>query len=314
MKTSPSNKRSEPPRPFGPLKRSGILPNSRPRSALREGNLTACREQLELLLQRNPTAHEARLLLAEVLLSEDEFDVARGHVEQVLAAKPKDAASQHMMGLLLEAQCQDTEALAYYQRAAELAPDNEQYVLSYRIAAGESPVRLASFQATASDPAEPRADSVPADRRLAEHGDRPEVESALDRAERALEVGDVAAARGSLSRAIALAPDDPQVPVLAAVLALRHEQSELAVFVLQPAAARFADSPAVHRTLGTALYRQSDYPAAKGSLERALSLDKSSALAYLLMGCTLEKLGQSEAAKSQFEEAHRLDPRLSAVR
>jgi hypothetical protein len=35
-------------------------------------------------------------------------------------------------------------------------------------------------------------------------------------------------------------------------------------------------------------------------------------LAYLLMGCTLDKLGQAEAAKSHLEQARRLDPRLRA--
>jgi Tfp pilus assembly protein PilF len=84
--------------------------------------------------------------------------------------------------------------------------------------------------------------------------------------------------------------------------------------VVQPVAKRHNDSAALARTLGTAYYRQGDYPAAQSALEQALSLDNSSGLAYLLMGCTLEKLGQTEAAGANFEQARRLDPRLRMQR
>ncbi len=80
--------------------------------------------------------------------------------------------------------------------------------------------------------------------------------------------------------------------------------------MLQPVAQRFNDSAALVRTLGVAYYRQRDYQRAQRAFEQALSLDNSSGLAYVLMGCTLEKLNQPEAAQANFERARSLDPRL----
>jgi Tfp pilus assembly protein PilF len=137
------------------------------------------------------------------------------------------------------------------------------------------------------------------------------VEAALGDAERALVAGDVAKARVFLSKAVTLDAANPHAVVRAGVLALRYEQPELAIQVLKPAQSRFSDSAALERTLGMAHYRKGDFPAAQTSLERAISLDKSHALSYLLMGCTLEKLGQTQAAAAHLDQARRLDPRLN---
>ena len=65
--------------------------------------------------------------------------------------------------------------------------------------------------------------------------------------------------------------------------------------------------------LGAAYYRSGDYQSSQVALQQALSLDKSSALAYLLMGCTLAKLGQQQAADDHFRRPP-LDPRYTVVR
>src|SRR5262249_29592276 len=111
------------------------------------------------------------------------------------------------------------------------------------------------------------------------------IDNSLADAERALAGGDAAKARRLLSQVLSQNSDNPQVPVRAAVLALRYEQADMAIYLLQPAATRFSDSAAVSRTLGMAQYRKGNYTAAQTALSRALSLDKSNALAYLLMGC-----------------------------
>ena len=81
----------------------------------REGNPVACREALESLLERSPKHFEARVLLAELLLSEEQYDSARRHLEVAIAQKSDNAHAQHMMGLLLEATDQDAESLGFYQ-------------------------------------------------------------------------------------------------------------------------------------------------------------------------------------------------------
>ncbi|MBI3836511.1 MAG: tetratricopeptide repeat protein [Planctomycetia bacterium] len=279
------------------------------RARWREGNLAACREALEGLLERSPQHFEARALLAELLLSEEEYESARKHLELAIALRPDDARLQHMMGLLLEATEQEADALTFYQRAAELEPQNEQYSQSCRASTGSVPGPVGATEA-APKATNPSPVALASDWQSDAPNGQGSGQRLLADAERAFTAGDVPTARSLLTQAIAFEPDDAELLVRAAVLSLRHEQPDTAVFLLQPTAGRFSDSAAVQRTLGTAYYRQGDYGAAQRALQQALSLDKSNALAYLLMGCTLEKLGQSAAAKSHFEQARRLDPRL----
>jgi tetratricopeptide (TPR) repeat protein len=208
------------------------------------------------------------------------------------------------MGLVLEIEGRADLAAAYYRKAAELEPANQQYALRAAAAAGadDGSVDAAAHRESASNDREQAATS-PA--QLA-------VEDGLVEAEAAFERGDVQRARDLLTKVVSLEPNTPQVPIRAAVLALRHRQPQLAVFVLQPLEKQFSDSAPFFRTLGTAYYRQADYRRAQSALQQALSLDNSNALAYVLMGCTLEKLGQNEAAATHLEQAARLDPRLCA--
>ena len=280
----------------------------------REGNMIACREAVESILQREPTHLEARWLLVQVLLAQEKYDLAHGYLEQILADRPADARAQHTMGLVLDAQGRGSEALGYYRVAAELEPDNEQYALA--CAACTERCAPCAASSTASDSVTPagavdRADD--AETSTASFA-RPEVEQGLTEAEAALARGDTARARDLLTKVVSLDPDAPQVPIRAAVLALRHRQPQLATFVLQPLERRWTDSAAFWRTLGTAYYRQADYPRAQRALQQALSLDNSNALSYVLMGCTLEKLGQTETAAEHHEQARRLDPRLGSQR
>ena len=280
----------------------------------REGNVKACHEALEGLLQRDPKHLEAKLLLTQVLLSEEKFDQARASLEPILAERPADARVQHTMGLLMEMQGKSEEALACYQRAAELEPENEEYALACRpvpaAPADASAVQSAGYRAPAENAAADGQDRAPEVQPAPAAKGRPDVELALADAERALEAEQMPKARDLLTKAVSLDPNSAQLAVRAAVLPLRHQHPELAIFVLQPLADRFSESAPFKRTLGMAYYRQGNYQAAQRALEQALSLDNSSALAYLLLGCTLEKLGQADAAKSRFEQAHRLEPRL----
>ncbi|MGD9722403.1 MAG: tetratricopeptide repeat protein [Pirellulales bacterium] len=273
----------------------------------REGNLRACREALEGLLARNASHVEARLLLVQVLLSEEKFDVARGYLEQLQTERPADARVQHTLGLVLELSGDESGAQTHYRRAAELEPENPEYSLSVRNL--DQPSTAAAPTDTAAVQASATADATTAQPPVAA-----EVEQVLAAAAEALQADDAARARDLLTKAVALDSEPPQAAIRAAVLALRYAHPELAVFVLQPFAQGSNHSAALARTLGAAYYRQGDYARAQSALEQALSLDNTNGLSYLLMGCTLEKLGQSEAAKSNLEQAGRLDPRLRSQR
>ena len=130
----------------------------------------------------------------------------------------------------------------------------------------------------------------------------------------AMSVGSIELAVACFEEAIANHPENPLIPISAGVSSLRHNRPEVAVTLLAPLVGVFPDSAAIHRILGTAYYRLGDYKSSQVALQQALSLDKSSALAYFLLGCVSERLGQPVAAETSFRQARMIDPRYSVRR
>ena len=148
------------------------------------------------------------------------------------------------------------------------------------------------------------------------------VQAPPDRAGAAHEQGHVAVQRlitavGAVDRSAVVGAHDDQ-PVLARKVGPAvhgvEQVTDLAVDLLQQCADLYDDSAGVQRTLGAAYYRTGDYRSSQVALQQALSLDKSSPLSYFLMGCTLVKLGRSEAAAMHFRQAGMLDPRYAVRR
>ncbi|MHB8903097.1 MAG: tetratricopeptide repeat protein [Thermoguttaceae bacterium] len=106
-------------------------------------------------------------------------------------------------------------------------------------------------------------------------------------------------------------PNDPQVAISAAVAALEANQAETSASIARLGIAFHPSCAGLHRTLGAALYRTGNYRSSQVALQEALSLDKSAALSYFLMGCVLEKLGDTESARAQMARAAELDPSLA---
>jgi tetratricopeptide (TPR) repeat protein len=274
-------------------------------SRWKSGDVKGCREGLEKLLARNPQHHEAQLLLADLMLSEQQPEAAVAQLKQTLTDDPSNARAQHTMGLVLEASGKTDEALVYFQRAAELEPKNELYALSYKTAQDASRLE-AQGPANAIEP----AGSADWDEAIANAS----IMQTLESAGSALADGDLAAARAGFMQAAAADPENLQIPLHAAIFSLRHEHPEIAVELLTPASQRFPDSAALYRVLGTADYRLGDFRAAQLALQEAVSLDNSNALAYFLLGCTLKKLGQPEAAERHYEQAQNLNPSFAVPR
>jgi tetratricopeptide (TPR) repeat protein len=307
---------------------------------VQQRDLKGCREALEKLLARRPQHRDARLLMVELLLAAEDPPGAYRQAKAALDAHPNDAEVQYTMALALDAQGKTADALAYYERATKMDPRNESFAASYQtareaaheemgaakaavfegndavddLAAEGLPVGYAETAAPA-----PRAGRTGSPGRA---GSTASSEVAVDgpagellrKGRAALAEGSSQAAVENFRQAAATKPDNPQIPISAAAVALRANRPEVAVEVLASAAKRFPNSPAVHRMLGAAYYRTGDYKSSQVALQQALSLDKSSALSYLLMGCTLAKLGQNEAAESHFRQARTLDPKYKVVR
>lgn len=190
-----------------------------------------------------------------------------------------------------------------------------------------TPVQLASYDST-SQTASPNESPAQATNncpgfgsvKLSEHaktaGDVTLAESAqlLAEGENALIQGDCEAAMEFFAQASSSNPDNPQIPTLAAVSALQLNRPDVAILLAIQATAHFPRSAALHRTLGVAYYRCGDYESSQVALQQALLLDNTNALTYFLQGCTLSKLGKSEAANAHLHQAATLDPRYAERR
>ena len=262
-------------------------------------------------------ATRAGLLKAETALALGQYEHATAQALAVVDEAPEVAAARHQAGRALEAAGHLPEAAEQYARAAELSPHDTLFVECAERVAGrlEPALRVAeapSQEALSQDEREPRARDVSQTTvTIGPDDGKPESKAAgaLRRAEAALASGAPNSAQRLLTDAVRAAPRDEAVALQAAVLALRHEQPELAVEVAQLALQTQPRSAALYRTLGTARYRLADYSAARSALERSLDLDKSQPLSHYLLAATLEKLGQVEPAEEHYRRARAIDGR-----
>lgn len=315
-----------------------------------QDDVAACREELERILTRSPDHRDSRLLMAEVLLADGKAAESLGHVQRVLNANPEDAHAHYMMGVVLDATGQSTGASAHYQKAYELEPSRRLYRLACSppgvppthapLPPGRSPAEAgaashaevsAAIGGAAEPPLppvrEPRVStagfSLPGGSDSTKYVDQTDRSgsnanrSAMDLindGRAVLREGSPAVALEYFRRARQLQPDNPQIAITSAVCALESNQPEMAVALLEEASVAYPRSAALCRTLGLAHYRCGDYRASQLVLQQSLSLDNSSALAYFLMGCVLNKLGQHQPAEAHLRQARLLDPRYNAAR
>jgi len=288
-------------------------------AAWQRGDLAGAQQSLEALLQRNARHRDALLLMIDVCLAANRIEEALRYAQAARSSFPDDAQVHYAAATVLDYASRQQEALACYEQAARLDPANEVYAVSYHAAREALLGRSASPILTTA----PRA--IGASNQTATVGsagrssacncegfaEGDEVAGLMDRADDALRTAQPELALALMREAAARRPDDPQIVIRGATAALRYDHPDLAIELLEPAAARFAHVAAVHCTLAVARYRVGDYRASQVALRQALSLDKSSALTYFLMGCTLRKLGQLEQAEAHFRQAAMLDPRYA---
>lgn len=240
-------------------------------------------------------AHPAALLLrAEVLLALGHLTEAQDLADALLRCDPEDALARQ----LVERIDRGAARLAAAQRRGQRSPasiglsSHQPLVKAAHhapaAATSASPSEATSRKASGADsrllPAtEPPNRPGQAPQRLARDASRP-------------------------------ATENEEASTKAAVLALQHDQAELAAQLAQDALASFPRSAALHRVLGTAHYRLGRWKAAQSAFTAALDLDNTNALAYFLMGSTLSKLGQAEAADWHLRRARQLDPRYAVGR
>ena len=88
---------------------------------------------------RNPRHRDAQLLLAELLLAQDDAQGAYGHAEAALDACPNDAQVQYAMGVVMDALGQRSDALGYTESEAPMDPHNDALQAELKNRAGSRP-------------------------------------------------------------------------------------------------------------------------------------------------------------------------------
>lgn len=320
-------------------------------AALNRGDYKDSEQALRSVLDRDPAHRDARLLLAEVMLLTGRRPEAFTQLEHALREHGDDPRVHYAMALLLDASGRPNDARNFYSRSTELDSQFAVYTAQHRRVLDAEDLTAAgmavAFHSRSGDAEphegldsptgdetgwsgapvkEPRFEAEPsavapdattttvaaADRLESRFG--PEIAGLLRKGCEALAAGSTDSALVHFRNATAADRQNPQIPVHGAVFALEQNHPAVAVDLLKPAAEQFPKSVPVHLTLGAAYYRLGDYSSSQVALRQALSLDNSNGLAYVLMGCTLEKLGQPEAALVQWDRAATVCPRYRHVR
>lgn len=93
------------------------------------GDLEKSQSMLTTIIQRSPRDVNARLRLAELLVSQEELAAAEAQLRECLAVAPESAEAHHSLGMLLaDFPGREQECQTHLRRAAELEPRNELYV------------------------------------------------------------------------------------------------------------------------------------------------------------------------------------------
>jgi len=133
-------KSNEQPQSFAERKRDAVQAFERQRDAAQvqaainhwqRGDVQKSVTMLEAIIERVPSDVNARLRLAEVLTSQENFAATEIQLRECLVHAPDSAEVHHVLGMLLgESPGREQEAQAYLRRASELEPENELYAAS----------------------------------------------------------------------------------------------------------------------------------------------------------------------------------------
>lgn len=101
----------------------------------RQGDDEACEILLLRVLERNPNHHDARLLLADLMVATDRIAEAEGQLRQITDCDPSHAVAHYQLALLLEMQGRHNQAMPLMERAVQLAPHDPLYCESLHVIA-----------------------------------------------------------------------------------------------------------------------------------------------------------------------------------
>lgn len=117
---------------------SGALPLSKARALEKLGKHDACARALEDYLASNPLDEEANLLLGLALEQAGHLKSACAVYEFTAEIAPKNAAALKRAGAMMQRQGEHTKALAYFERALEADPRDQEALKARKNLAAET--------------------------------------------------------------------------------------------------------------------------------------------------------------------------------
>ncbi len=267
------------------------------------GELPRALQVLESYLRTAPDSVPGRFFLARTCLALGRNARAAGLLAEVVAAQPGFAPAESLLGLSLLRLHRTTAALAHLERAVELAPDNERIANGYLGALVIKGIRACRRGGVAE--AEPIFRFV-----LERRPDNLLAHVYLGRIYR--EAGQPRLALQHYDRACALAPDDPVLPMLAALAALRAGRPEMAG--LQRLSAVIGDEAAIGRAVtenpdalprvaALGFFKNRRFREALRAGKLALRADYHDAEMHSLVAGSYLSLGEPGRARNHFERA-----------
>lgn len=260
---------------------------------LRTRNYAAALTALRPLVQQHPEVIEARILLADALRANGDFDEALALYTQLEAQRPGDAAIVFARGLTHLGQNRESEARAAFLRVRELAPGH----------AG------AATRLTELDLAHKRY-TVARERLEADLVAVPQSSAhALLLAQVGLAEGNSATAEAALKRVIALQPDSPIAQFQLARIYMTAKDPQKAIDNLEAATKSGAPNFAALLLLGIIRDERKEYAAARDAYEKALALQPKSSLVLNNLACLYsDQFGEIDKAYDLAQRARALQP------
>ncbi len=239
-----------------------------------------------------PSFEPALANLAQLLVSEGEFEQAREVLDRLLRQYPENVRGRVALGALLSHSGRDDEALAEFRRAVAASPDAAfaHQHLGAQLLKLQKPreAREAFSRAVAIDP---------------NH-----VESKLGGARALAMAGDTAAAVGEYRAILAAHSSSWEAHHELGLLLSREGREEEAVRLLSIAVALAPRSTASLLALGMIQLRAREYEDAKRQFEAALGIDPESAEAHAHLGRSMSLTGHARDAVEHYRQAIRLRP------
>lgn len=273
----------------------------------------------------------ARTGLTKLLITQQKFDEALGHVDYLLKASPNRPMPNYMAGLLAYEQKQYAPARDYFQAVLKVLPNHLPSVfllgsVNYALGNAEQAEQQLS-RVVAANPSLLPARMLLASIRLqqAQTGQALNVlEPALAQrpndvrllamaGQAALRSGELEKGRGFLQKAVAKQPSSEGLRAQLAMLYLAEGNDELAIQELEQAI-ELGKAPARAQSMLALTYlKKKDFDKALSSAQELATLHPKSAYPQNLLGVILGAKGDVAQARDAFATALKLEPNFTSA-